>query len=225
MEGNGRVGIGTTDPVNALVYETKIIIPTCKPNAVIAPLVEEIRRTAVTVHRLITVSGPDCSAAQNRNAGLERQPDAEFVIMVDDDISGFERGWDLMLIHHLQRDPTVLLVSARLMRPGKQEPGPMMSSARDLSGPVEVVKKVPTACIAFRRTYVGFDENFLGSGFEDDDWLLRLAQERRPGGHAGGRIIIDNDVKVVHANEMKHQSEHWECNKAYFEKKWGRQHD
>ena len=31
-------------------------------------------------------------------------------------------------------------------------------------------KKIPTACIAFRKTHLRFDEKFIGSGFEDDDF-------------------------------------------------------
>ncbi len=190
--------------------KTDILVPTCKRRAQLGSFFEEVIRMSLSF-RLIVSAEPALSAAQNRNRCLDASL-AEYVIMMDDDISGLSPNWNIELIRQVEANSTVALVSARLLR-GDGTPGPMMSSKKDLSGPLEEVPKVPTACVAFRRTDYRFDENFKGSGFEDDAFCLHMATQ--------GRIVIDNRVRVVHANEMKHQQEHWAHNQAYFDHRYG----
>jgi hypothetical protein len=192
----------------ALVPRMDIIVPSCKPMEYLRPMFAEIERTALMPCDLIGVSGPGHGAAENRNMGLGLST-APFVIMMDDDIYMLRFGWNVKLVDSLLTRPNVSIVSARLMnRDGT--PAPMMSSKRDLSGDWEKVEKVPTACVAFRRTIYRFDENFKGSGFEDDAFCLAMGPE----------IIINNQVKVVHLNEMKNQRENWDQNKKYFKEKY-----
>jgi hypothetical protein len=189
-----------------------IIIPSCRDLYDLNDLCAEIRKTATEPYRLIIAANPGRSASQNRNICLNRS-EANFVIMLDDDITGLHPFWNKQLIQELA-DPAIKLVSARLMKlpfPGQPAfPASMMSSRYIINTPFEIVKKVPTACVAFRKTIIRFDENFKGSGFEDDVFCLDM----------GPVIIIDNKVKVIHLNEMKQQSDNWEFNKNYFEEKY-----
>ncbi|MDD4980670.1 MAG: glycosyltransferase family A protein [Candidatus Omnitrophica bacterium] len=182
-----------------------IIIPSCKTKGLL-PLIEEVYATSTGAFNLIIASNPEYSAAKNRNAGLMLSA-APYVIMVDDDITGLFKGWNEILISLLEVCPKVSIVSARLIRKDAT-PAPMMSSKYDLGHDYEIVMKIPTACIAFRQTAIRFDENFKGSGFEDDAFCLDM----------GPKIIINNLVKVVHLNEMKRQSQYWQENKEYFER-------
>jgi len=185
--------------------ETDIIIPSCKPVNELVQLIKEIERKSSGNFQIILVSNPDFSASQNRNAGLLIST-APYVIMVDDDITGFYPAWNEILIWPLKTTPHISIVSARLVRKDGT-PAPMMSSQYALTADFEEVKKVPTACVAFRQTIIRFDENFKGSGFEDDAFCLAM----------GPQITIYNRVKLIHLNEMKHQQEHWEHNKRHFE--------
>lgn len=196
------------EPSGALAPRMDIIVPSCKPMEYLRPLFREIEESVCMPCDLIGVSGPGYSASENRNMGLGLST-APYVIMMDDDISGLGFGWNVELVAPLVECPHVSIVSARLInRDGT--PAPMMSSKRDLSGDYEKVVKVPTACVAFRRTTYRFDENFKGSGFEDDAFCLAM----------GPKIIINNIVKVIHFNEMKNQKENWDHNKKYFKEKY-----
>jgi hypothetical protein len=185
--------------------EMDILIPSCRTLLQLRPLYEEIQKNTSGDFRLIMATNPLFSAAQNRNRCLSLSR-AGYVIMMDDDITGLSPSWNKHLIRELKADPSISIVSARLIHKDGT-PAPMMTSMYNLKGPIEEVKKTPTSCVAFRSTKIRFDENFKGSGFEDDAFCLCL----------GPRIIIDNRVKLIHLNEMKRQSENWEYNKRYFE--------
>lgn len=182
-----------------------IIIPSCKQPHILAPLITEVKNFSTGPYNLIIASNPEFSAAQNRNACLMLSS-APYIIMMDDDITGFYTGWNQDMIKPLQLFPKITITSARLIRPdGKL--AAMMSSKYRLDQDLEEVTKTPTACVAFRQTTYRFDENFKGSGFEDDAFCLAL----------GPQIVIDNQVRLIHLNEMKRQHENWEHNKKHFE--------
>ena len=72
------------------------------------------------------------------------------------------------------------MVAARLLR----KDGSLaftMAENYDLSKDYVVVKKVPTACVAFRNDGTSFDQSFVGSGFEDDDFEKQLLFKYSPG--------------------------------------------
>lgn len=190
---------------NKDIAEIDILIPSCKILLELRPLYEEIQKNTSGEFRLIIAPCPLYNAAQNRNLCLNLSH-AGYIIMMDDDITGLYPSWNKYLIRELKAEPSISLVSARLIRRDGTLAA-MMSSAYNLQGHIEEVKKVPTSCVAFRKTNIRFDENFKGSGFEDDAFCLAM----------GPRIIIDNRVKVIHLNEMKRQQENWEYNKRYFE--------
>ncbi len=163
------------------------------------------------------------SAAQNRNIALSHAAIGEIVIMLDDDITGFFNGWVEELIKPLALDD-VVLVSARLLKPNGSL-GMMSGDNYDLSEDyvecTQFPKRVPTACIAFRNNGVTFDENYIGSGFEDDDFCRQLAKK-----YPKGKFIINNAVQLIHLNEMKNQKGvFWKNNKYYYLVKWNDEMD
>ena len=72
---------------------------------------------------------------------------------------------------------------------------------------------VPTAAIAFRHTLLRFDEGFIGSGYEDTAFMNEF-NEKHP-----GRIVVNNQCRLIHANEKKNQGgPYWEHNHEYYMK-------
>lgn len=188
-----------------------IIIPTCQSALAIAPQVCEIEGFSPN-DKIIKTCEP-VSAAKNRNIGLNHAT-TDIVIMVDDDIFGFYEGWMNDLIRPLLDDKSIVYVSARLVHPDGSN-APMMFQGES-TGPYCDVPRAPTAAIAFRNDGIRFDENFIGSGYEDDDFCIQI-KERYP----SGRFIINNKCRLIHANEQKNQhGKYAEHNQAYFEKKW-----
>ena len=187
-----------------------IIIPTCKNELEIAPQVCDVEGFSLDCRLIVTCK--KASASINRNIGLE-QADSDIVVMIDDDISGFYMGWWKDLIEPL-KDKNVVMTSANLVNTDGS-PAPMMFRSNSVGGLMSV-PRVPTACVAFRKSKLRFDENFIGSGFEDDDFCAQLKLD-----NPSGRFVVVEDCRIVHANEMKNQhGENFEKNKAYFNSKW-----
>jgi glycosyltransferase involved in cell wall biosynthesis len=189
-----------------------IIIPTCKTQYEIAPLVCNLEGFSQGC-RLIATSMP-VSAAKNRNEGL-RHAQSDIVIMLDDDIAGFFDGWWKELIRPLQEDPGIVMVSARLLMQNGDIGAMMFGGDAKAQGTTEV-PRVPTACIAFRNEGLSFDEKFKGSGYEDDDFCAQLIRK-----HPYGRVVINNAVRLIHMNEEKNQhGEYATHNCGVFNRKW-----
>lgn len=194
--------------------EISVIIPTIKSLEAVKDLIDEINRSMFFPHEIIATC-KELSAAQNRNYGLDLAKHRH-IIMLDDDVTGFADQWDVFMIAPLAYS-NVALVSARLMRPDGR-PGIMVGDNYDMQETVIIVEKrrLPTACIAFENDGIRFDENFVGSGFEDDDFCKTLGIK-----YPNGRFIINNAVQVIHKNEMKNQGgRNWELNRRYFLQKW-----
>jgi len=193
-----------------------IIIPTCKPANKVSGLVKEITATAGVDFKII----PTCfnvSASTNRNYGLN-QSISEIVIMIDDDICGLFSGWAGKLIQPLFLDKDIVMISARLMK-SKNKLGVMMNITVDLSNEIVEVpeRMLPSACIAFRKSELRFDEAYIGAGFEDTDFCMQMRNK-----YPNGKFLIHNGVPVIHKNEMKNQLLGGRLlhNKQYFESKW-----
>jgi glycosyltransferase involved in cell wall biosynthesis len=189
-----------------------IIIPTCKSHKEIEPQVKAIQET-VSKDIQIIVTGFKISAAANRNYGLQ-QAKAPYVVMLDDDITGFSPGWSEYLIRTVQKF-TAAMVSARLIN-SDGSCALMMNIIPFLADPYQVVDGyLPSACIAFRNDGTRFDENFEGSGWEDTDFCDSLHTK-----YPRGKFIIDNSVQLIHANEMKNgNAQMFERNKKYYMRK------
>jgi glycosyltransferase involved in cell wall biosynthesis len=198
-----------------------IIVPTCGSPDELSPLMSEMQGFSLGCRSMATCQ--NASAAKNRNIGLEWAK-SPIVIMLDDDIGGFFGGWWKTMVKPLEENKDIVLVSARLLKPDRSN-GLMMYNG-DQSIELSAVPRVPTACIAFRNDGIRFDdgslidsldeEGYIGSGFEDDDFCARI-QEKYP----GGKVVINNTVKLVHFNEMKNQNGPvWERNQKYFDTVW-----
>lgn len=165
----------------------------------------------------------DQSASKNRNYGLSQlEGEDRYVIMIDDDIEGFYDGWDIDLLTPLFEDETIMCVSARLIRNNGRY-APMMNDNHIYDPGAYNVRKSsyrgymrpPTACIGLRVEYlkdIKFDENFIGSGYEDTDFFNKLNAA-----YPEKRIVINNNCKVIHHNEEKNQGgKYFEHNKRYY---------
>ena len=192
-----------------------IIIPTLKSREDVAAQVAEITETAGCPVNVIATC-QHVSAAANRNIGLD-QSTSDPLIMLDDDMEQFPLGWAVRLADVLLQTPHAVMASPQLAKPDGT-PGPMMGGVQIRQGGVTraAQRKLPTACIAIRRNSLRFDESFLGSGFEDDDYCAQLRAA-----HPNAEFLVCHDVWIVHRNEMKNQhGPNWERNKRYFERKW-----
>jgi hypothetical protein len=190
-----------------------IIIPSFRTSEQLAAIVSDMEGyVALDRYRTITTCEM-ASAATNRNIGLNRAAKGGNVIMIDDDICGFHEGWADMMVEPLL-DPSVIMVSARLLNPA----GGLaysMSEQNDLTpGIVDIPsRKAPTACIAFREDGTRFDERFIHSGFEDT-WFCDCLNKKYP----QGRYVVNNNVRLIHKNERKGQDKSWEYNSNIYEK-------
>lgn len=204
-----------------------IIIPTYKPIKKLKNFLSKLAESISDNYNIITTCFP-VSAATNRNYGLN-EATSDIVIMIDDDIKGFFPGWADKLLEPLE-DKNVVMSSARLMH-SKTKTGLMMSIIPDLSGKYQTetieygsplkniipIRLLPSACVAFRRNDFRFDEAYLGAGYEDTDACMQLNEK-----YPNGVYVINNEVKIIHRNEMKQQlNGQLEHNKRYFHWKWG----
>ena len=203
-----------------VINPVDIIIPTIKKIESLTDMVINMGRKSELNYRIIATCRKG-SAAKNRNLGLNIAR-SEIIIMVDDDIIGFFQGWDRELITPLLKDCRVVMVSARLLN-SDGSLGTMLGGKYSVDvNYLEVKKKrIPITCCAFRNNKIRFDENYIGSGFEDDDFSKQLHRK-----YPNGKFIVNNKVKLIHLNERKNQQgKFWEHNKKYFLKKWKGEED
>jgi len=196
-----------------------IMIPTLRPLEDIQKQIDEIERNTHEPHRIIA-SCQNASAAINRNFCLQFAR-SDILVMLDDDIEGFFPGWLSTLVAPLNSCDEVVMVSARLMAPDGSV-GASCAGVHDIESKwVPVPPKrdcvMPSAAIAFRNWGLRFDEHFIGSGFEDGDFCFQYL-DLKP----SVQFYINNQCKLIHRNEMKHQWEngHFEKNRRYFWRKW-----
>ena len=196
----------------------KILIPTCKTAQEIEPLLMTIRELSPGLE--VHASCLRASASVNRNRCLEIVQRDEVAIMIDDDIAGFYGGWvhDLLIA---MEDTSVVMVSARLLTPDGLRFGPTCSRV-GAPYPDEIEVKfhwpcvLPTAAIAFRHQGHTFDEQYQGSGWEDNDWCLQYLTA-----DPSCKFVQSNRCKLRHMNEMKNQhGPNWWHNRAHFMIKW-----
>ena len=190
---------------------TDIVIPSCKSTKELEPLRKEIEESAIDF-LLHMISNPDKSASQNRNIGLD-QSTSKYVVMIDDDITGFKKGWNQQLISYFEDRKDLGIISGRLLKPDGSL-GYMNSRNWDMEHELVEVGRVPTALIAIRDIMLRFDERYVGSGFEDTDFCLQMIDK-------GYGIAIANGVQAVHTHEQKNQlGSNWKRNYNVFRDKW-----
>lgn len=195
----------------------KAIIPTCKNPDEIALLVFQMESRWSRELEIIHTCIEGASAAVNRNAGLKQCDVGDIVIMLDDDIDELPLCWDRFMWEPFEKNPgRFSMVSARLLNKDKTIQPVMGGYATRLNGWVEVTK-MPSAMIAFEHTGIFFNEKFKGSGWEDTSFCRRLHNA-----YPEKKFIINNDIRVVHKNEMKNQGgEIWEYNYRVYLEEFG----
>ena len=211
------------EPMEIKDKEIDIIIPTLKPlSSEVKSQIDEIEANTLLPHKIIATCQP-LSAAQNRNLGLDIAQ-SKIVIMLDDDITGFWKGWATELIKPLLEDKMIYVVSARALKPDLT-PGPMCGVVEgefevDEKGYIFISKRkdvvLPSMAIAFRNTDIRFDETYKGSGYEDTDYYFSLAKK-----YPNCKFVVNNNCKLVHLHEKKNQDKNFIFNRDYFYKKWG----
>ena len=202
-----------------------ILIPTCKEYEEINPLIKELEENTPEEHKIIASCQPLCASA-NRNLCHENA-ESEIIISMDDDMTGFYKGWLTDLIEPLQAE-NIATVSARFLQPDGK-PAHMMWCGESMDNNIQIVDKFPTACFAYRKKMfdmiksnkdypdnIPYDEHFKGSGFEDDDICI-IIKKMFP----DMRFVVNNKCKLTHKNEMKNQKgTNWELNKKYIIRKY-----
>jgi len=203
-----------------------IIIPSCKDRSECEQQIRDIERTRTTEGKVI-FTGLKASASVNRNRGIDLS-DADILIQCDDDTTGFFPGWDEILIKPLIEKDNVSIVAARLLNVNGTI-GFMMGDPKKCLLDGDIVEtsepRLATACVAFKfDPSIRFDENFLGSGYDDTDFNNQYLQK-----YPDMKFVINNKCRIIHINEMKNQKnraqgcdqDYWTHNKTYFLKKWG----
>lgn len=195
-----------------------IIIPSCKSRDELQKFIGPIKKTVLKDVPIILTGFP-VSAATNRNYGLDKCK-TEYCIMLDDDINGFFSGWAEELLKPFELCKNVVMVSARLMKENKIDTALMMNIQPRMEYLYQIIDDqfLPSACIAFKNDGTRFDENFVGSSWEDTDFCVSLQKKNQY-----GLWIINNKVKLIHKNEMKSGNPKvFAQNRKYFEQKHGR---
>ena len=205
-------------PNSGMPHVIDICIPTLKPPSAIEKQITAIKWYTGTPCRIITSCAPG-SAAENRNRCLSKTT-SNITIMVDDDVSGFFNGWEKELVAPLLADKDVCVVSARLLNPDGTVQNTCCSTKKLDPHWLEIKPRaehvMPAAAIAFRNLGLRFDEQYVGSGYEDGDFCRQyFARDEK------SKFILTNDCRMIHGNEMKNQGhDNLITNRAYFRKKW-----
>lgn len=201
-----------------ILPQIDIIIPSHRNLSDIQNQINAMESTRTLPGKIIS-TGLKASASENRNAGLNKS-NTEYVIMTDDDLSGFTKGWDSRLYNLLISHPEFSMISPRLMdKYGKF--GSMLgsNSQPNISIYAAIGNRIPSACILFRRNFeIFFDEGFIGSGFEDTDFISQNVKK-----DPTYKVAISNTERITHLNEMKNQKGvYFTHNHAYYINKWGK---
>jgi glycosyltransferase involved in cell wall biosynthesis len=159
-------------------------------------------------YELILTCQINKSAAINRNYGLNHVK-GDIIIQVDDDIQGFFDCWIEPLIKPLLEHKNIILSSARLMKTDgitiNNMNGHFPGSEKILPWVDIPAKRLPFACIAYRKNNIKFCERYIGSGFEDSQFCEELKKL-----YPEGKFVISNICKLIHLNEQKNQTGKWD---------------
>lgn len=200
-----------------------VTIPTLKSRDQIQPLIEELLRNVDITRMEVIASCIKQSAAHNRNWCIDNAK-GKYVIMVDDDMTGFYPGWVDDLLKPLMEAPEKFnVVSARLLTKDKKQ-GPQLGGdnyipTQDIQVCMHPVVNniVCSAAIAFiKEDGIRFDvENFQFACYEDTDFCMSYMKK-----FPQRNVVINNRCKLIHLGESKGRNT-WQQNKDNFAKKWG----
>lgn len=192
-----------------------VCMPTVKSLEEVQDRIDEIEENTVYTHEIIVESNPDSGVALNRNKCLIRSHGL-YIIFVDDDLYGYFKGWDKILIDKLREDRSVAIIGPRLLNMNG-----MIQHTNSKCGNIEddfiEVEMIPGACMAYTKNYLFFDERYKRWGYEDPDFILRMIREG-----LGRKILLTNKVKLRHKNEFKHMDDYLHENKTLFVSRYNR---
>ncbi len=193
-----------------------VIVPTCKTKSELLPgLAIEIMATAGMPVRVIETC-QQASAAHNRNYGLDRAK-SPLRVMIDDDIERLPDNWAVDMVQVMDWHPDCVMLSPQLINPDNTFAFMMGCPTSKASGlSILPQQRLLTAFVMIRDNDLRFDENFVGSGWEDDGYSADL-RARYP----QGTWMVCHDIRVIHRNEQKNQRANFQKNKEYYESKWG----
>lgn len=183
-----------------------VIIPTIKKMEDVVSMVENMQDMAYNQLEIIIIAKQQ-SAAKNQNEGLKKAK-GEYIVICGDDVENFSENWDKELINAMETTGASMVMPRLYNKNGTVQA--LNHGNFALSPDYIKVRTIPSAICMFKNTPLRFDENFLGSGYEDTDFCNRL----------GGSFYIVNSARMIHRNEKKNQFN--AQNKAYYEMKWGK---
>ena len=171
--------------------QVDIIIPTCREYKDLKSQINEMKKNTEIDYKLFCTC-QKMSSSYNRNWGMDCS-NSEYIIMVDDDISGFKTGWAKVLIETLQ-DETICMVSGRCLNPDGSL-ALVGHCSYNLEPDIIDISKLkegilPTSIIAFKRINLRFDINYKGAVFEDADFCFQM-YEAMP----GKRFVVVNSYQ------------------------------
>ena len=201
-----------------------VILVTHKPKEEVQKNIDELEANTPETHRLIATCQP-LSASQNRNYGLS-WANSEVFVMLDDDITGFYEGWLTDMVAPFKELNNVIVSSARLLNPNRTTAHAMgCMKCINKEGICEAERfsyknyyRVPTSCITVKNMggTVKFDEKFVGSGYEDTDWMNQVNIT-----YPNSIMTVNNNCRLIHLNEEKGQGgANFEHNKAHYLSKY-----
>lgn len=168
-----------------------IIIVTQKSELEISPMRVCVEGYCMDCNVIVTCREGK-SVAENRNYGLE-QAKSPIVIMLDELVQGFYRGWWRELINPMEQ-PNIVLLSARLLGPD----GVLINmpySDNLLKENTEYVPVVPFNCCAIRNDGSRFDE----AAAENMDYVF---MEKLLASKQNSIIAINNTCKMIYSKKI-----------------------
>lgn len=158
----------------------------------------------VTLPAKLIVNIEKQSVVRNRVDCL-KSSQSPFVLWLDDDVVFESPAWDLALWQRINREPKIGVLGIRVKHWQLLEKTPQRpeGSVPDVCGAVMMTRRIPN---------VGFDDNYVGSQWEDTDYCFSVRK-------AGYQVVQDNSIAVIHYNEEKNRN--YTHNQAYFNRKWG----
>ncbi len=187
-----------------------VIIPAYEDTPRLRRAIWSVQQTADLPFELIVAQSKQC-VAKNRNAGLARATQ-DLTFFLDDDVL-LPAGWMSRLAAVLGRAADRGAVGGHLTFPN----GAPQTRRPDLR-PGELWEvTIPGTCFVYSRARVAdqrFDEEYLGSQWEDTDWMWAI-QAR------GLKTFITGDVHAVHDHQLA-ENRWLRENMQRFLEKWGR---
>jgi len=204
------IGTGQAPLAGSPARGVSVIIPAYADCDRLRRAIWSVRQTADLPYELIVSLAPRCVAA-NRNAGLDRARQ-DLVAFLDDDVL-LPACWMSRLAAVLAGHPDIGAASGHLRFPN----GSPQTRREHLPDGALWEVTIPGTCFLYSRARVGderFDEGYLGSQWEDTDWMWRVRRR-------GLRTVVVGGVHVVHDHNLSENR--WLAeNMRRFHDTWGR---